>query len=64
MELVTWNFVHLEFKTIQFDTEVVTKLKGIIASINPTIFIWENLKEISKFDDNFGKKKHFFGKKQ
>ena len=50
----------MKSKTIQFDTEVETKLKGIIASINPTFFIWENLKEISKFDDNFGKKTFFW----
>ena len=50
----------MKFKTIQFDTLVETDLKGIITSINLTLFIWENLKENSKFDENLDKKR-FFG---
>ena len=46
----------MNFKTIQFDTLVETDLKGIITSINLTLFIWVNLKESSKFAENFGKK--------
>ena len=52
----------MKFKTIQFDTLVETDLKGIITSINLTLFIWVNLKENSKFDENLDKKR-FFGKK-
>ena len=50
----------MKFKTIQFDTLVETDLKGMITSINLTFFIWVNLKESSKFDENFGKKSFFF----
>ena len=60
MELETRNFVYMKFKTIQFDTLVETDLKGIITSINLTLFIWVNLKENSKFDENLDKKR-FFG---
>ena len=52
----------MKFKTIQFDTLVETDLKGIITSINLTLFIWVNLKENSKFDENLDKK-DFLGKK-
>ena len=62
MELETWNFVYMKFKTIQFDTLVETDLKGIITSINLTLFIWVNLKENSKFDENLDKKKIFWVK--
>ena len=53
----------MKFKTIQFDTLVETDLKGRITSINLTLFIWVNLKENSKFDENLDKKKDFLGKK-
>ena len=52
----------MKFKTIQFDTLVETDLKGIITSINLTLFIWVNLKENSKFDENLDKKKIFWVK--
>ena len=52
----------MKFKTIQFDTLVETDLKGIITSINLTLFIWVNLKENSKFDENLDKKKFFWVK--
>ena len=50
----------MKFKTIQFDTLVEADLRGIISSINLTLFIWVNLKENSKFDENSDKKR-FFG---
>ena len=56
MELETWNFVYMKFKTIQFDTLVETDLKRIITLINLTFYIWVNLKDSIKFDENFGKK--------
>ena len=34
LELETWNFAHINFKTIQFDTSDVTNLKYNISSIN------------------------------
>ena len=52
----------MKFKTIQFDTLVETDLKGIITSINLTLFIWVNLKENSKFDENSDKKQIFWVK--
>ena len=52
----------MKLKTIQFDTLVETDLKGIITSINLTLFIWVNLKENSKFDENLDKKKIFWVK--
>ena len=60
MELETWNFVYKKFTTIQFGTLVETDFKGIITSINLTLFIWVNLKESSKVDENFGKKLFFW----
>ena len=62
MELETWNFVYMKFKTIQFDTLVETDLKGMITSINLTFFICVNLMESSKFDENFVKKLFFLVK--
>ena len=50
----------MKLKTIQFDTLVEINLKGIITTINLTLFIWVNLKENSKFDENLDKKR-FFG---
>ena len=44
----------MKLKTIQFDTLDETDLKGTITSINLTFFIWVNLEESSKFDENFG----------
>ena len=52
--------MYKKIKTIQFDTLVETDLKGIISSINLTLFIWVNLKESSKFDENLDKIR-FFG---
>ena len=46
----------MKFKTIQFDTLVETDLKRIITLINLTFYIWVNLKDSTKFDENFGKK--------
>ena len=62
MELETWNFVYMKFKTIQFDTLVEIDLKGMITSINLTFFICVNLMESSKFDENFVKKLFFLVK--
>ena len=62
MELETWNFVYMKFKTIQFDTLVETDLKAMITSINLTFFICVNLMESSKFDENFVKKLFFLVK--
>ena len=52
----------MKFKTIQFDTLVEINLKGIITTINLTLFIWVNLKENSKFDENLDKKRFFWVK--
>ena len=49
----------MKFKTIQFDTLVETDLKRIITLINITFYIWVNLKDSTKFDENFGKKLFF-----
>ena len=52
----------MKFKTIQFDTLVETDLKRIITLINLTFYIWVNLKDSTKFDENFGKKLFFLVK--
>ena len=52
----------MNFKTIQFDILVETELKGKKASIMLSFFFGVNLKESSKFDENFGKKSKYFGK--
>ena len=49
----------MNFKTIQFDTLIETDLKRIITLINLTFYIWVNLKDSIKFDENFGKKLFF-----
>ena len=49
----------MKFKTIQFDTLVEIDIKGMITSINLTFYIWVNLKDSTKFDENFGKKLFF-----
>ena len=51
----------MNFKTIQFDILVKTKLKGIIASINLNFFFWVSLKLSSKIVKNSGKKLKFLG---
>ena len=62
MELETWNFAQINFRTIQFDTSDETNLIDILASIKSYLF-FGRFQEKAKFGSQFWQKTDFLCEK-